>query len=37
MERRLVKRIDLGLAIDTGDRLFVPVLICATPTISQLP
>ena len=26
MERRLVKQIDLGLAVDTGDGLFVPVL-----------
>jgi len=26
MERRLVKQIDLGLAVDTGDALFVPVL-----------
>jgi 2-oxoisovalerate dehydrogenase E2 component (dihydrolipoyl transacylase) len=26
MERRLIKQIDLGLAVDTGDGLFVPVL-----------
>jgi len=26
MERRLLKKIDLGLAVDTGDGLFVPVL-----------
>src|SRR5438309_111163 len=26
MERRLIKPIDLGLAVDTGDGLFVPVL-----------
>ena len=26
MERRLLKQIDLGLAVDTGDGLFVPVL-----------